>query len=302
MLEPVGANGGNPGDLRKVIFRDIVRDEIGKGVCYVRDGRTKMSRVGSPFITLYLQDITGVVVPGYVFNLKDFQFAGKELTRLLHNLAEISYEENYFAPYGMSVRVTDVKMITNPSAQLLASFVGNVDEVNATYTALMGELSKLLNMKVNLPYSLCTQSHIDYSQGKVGGLAFHYARMLDILRSYAVMFGADEQRVLYGCFLLFIHAHNNYIAAELQEAVDISLSTKLTASIAQYITMLKLPKGAAEVSNIFFGYKPKDIFVRLVCQASDAVLRAQKEIAVWSALPLTREGDAGYGTIRRYQP
>lgn len=300
MLEPVGANEVKAGNMRNIIFRDIVKDEIGKGVCYVRDGRTKMSRIGSPFITLYLQDITGVVVPGYVFNLKDFQFAGKELTQLIHNLAEISYEENYFAPYGMSIRVTDVKLLTNPPTQLLSSFVGNVDEVNATYNKLMSELSKLLNMRVNLPYSLCTQSHIDYSQGKVGGLAFHYSRMLDVIKSYAPMFEPADQRILYGCFLLFIHAHNNYIAAELQEAVDISLSTKLTASIAQYITMLKLPKGAAEVSNIFFGYKPKDIFVRLVCQASEDVLRAQKEIAVWSALPLTREGDAGYGTIRRY--
>ena len=40
--------------------------------------------------------------------------------------------------------------------------------------------------------------------------------------------------------------------------------------------------------------------MRMVHQASEMMLRTMNELSMFRALPITREGDAGYGTIKRY--
>lgn len=303
MLEPVNQSPKVTDGDREVtplIFRNIVKDQVGTGLCFVRDGNTKVSRASKPFITLYLQDITGAVVPGYVFNLDNFKYAGQELSQVIRQLVIVDYEENYLPRYGMSVRLTNVKLLSNAPADLLGKFVGNVENVQNLHSSLMAGLSAKYGIKVRMPLTIETVSHLDYSQGKLGGLVYHYYRMLLALSAYEDMFNEQDRKTLYGVFLLYIHAHSNYIQAEAKGNVDITFATQLTSSIAGYMSKLKLPQGAAEVSTVFFGYEPKDIFVRTVCQVSDSIRRVQQEVAVWDALPLTREGSAGYGTIRRY--
>lgn len=282
-------------------FNRISPNSSGEGKCYVRNGLHKYTKTGKPFVTLYLQDIDGNVIPGYIFDIKDFEALGFQLSEVIHSVVQIKYTENFLKGYGLTLIIDKISIVDNADAKLLGKFVGTVEQATTFYPQLADELSNLIGKKVNVPYTICTGSYIDFKQGEIGGLCLHYMDMLSILKSFATMFKTEEERKqLYGTFLLFIYSQSNYLPAEDDGCANITLVTQLTANLAKYIKVLDLGDGALEVVHIFFGYEPKDIYVRLVKQVSDMVQRASKEIAMFNTLPPTREGNAGYGTILRY--
>ena len=83
MLKPV-MNTEN-----ELVFRNISPDSSGQGVCYVCDGQHRFDRRERPFIVLYLQDVTGTVIPGYIFNVENFKGAGKDLSKVIHSMVVI---------------------------------------------------------------------------------------------------------------------------------------------------------------------------------------------------------------------
>ena len=179
-------------------------------------------------------------------------------------------------------------------------FTGSVEDFSRKFDKLTECLSEKLNMKVTMPYTICTAHHIDYSQGRVGGLVNHYWEMFRVLSSMKRDFNPKEEKQLYGTLLLYIYAHSNYIRALDSDEADINLVTQLTSAMSRYVNTLGLGSGAVEIVHIFFGYEPKDIFVRLVLQTSKFVSQTSNEISLWRTLPVTREGNAGYGTIKKY--
>lgn len=282
-------------------FKAIAPDSNGSGICYVRGGIHKYTRANKPFITLFLQDIDGNVIPGYIFDVENFKAAGLELTRAIHSVVKITYTENFLPRYGLTLILDKVELINDAGPNYLSYFVGSAKEAAEKYQQLMDELSRLLNIKVTVPYTICTMSHMDYRQGETGGLCLHYWDMLRVLKIYAEQLANDEERFqLYGTFLLYIYAHSNFLSADDKGEADISLIVQLTAAISRYKAKLKIGEGAVEVVHTFFGYEPKDIYVRLVCQVSGDLIKANKEISVFKTLPDSREGNAGYGTIHRY--
>lgn len=269
-------------------------------LAYVRGGRHKFTKVGKPFITLYLQDQDDVVIPGYIFDLKDLKAAGIELTKVIGSVAKIKATENYLPRFGMSVIIDSIYIVSNPDTATLRAFVGEVDSIANKYETLLLALQKHLGIKVSLPYAICTSSLMDYYNGKLGGQCLHYTNMLHVLEVWANSMTEEEARQLFITFVLYIFVHNNYVTAVESGDDDIALVKTLTDSVSKYMKTLKAGDGAIEVIHLFFGYTPKDLFVRLVHQASEINVRMMKELSTFRALPTSREGDAGYGVIKRY--
>lgn len=267
---------------------------------YVRGGRHKFTKADKPFITLYLQDKNGLVIPGYVFDVANFKQAGLELTKVIHSIVKVQAMENYLPRYGMSVIVENISIVARPTTEMTTTFLGSVGDSSVLLNSLMAGIAKHTGVKINLPYEICTSSYMDFYQGRVGGQCKHYLSMLSMLEVWAQDMNEEEARQLYVTFVLYVFVHNNYLAAVEKGNDDIGLVNTLTASVSKYMQALKAGAGAIEVIHLFFGYKPKDLFVRMVHQASEMNLRAMKELSTYRALPLSREGDAGYGTIKRY--
>lgn len=287
-------------DPRLLSWDRLRPDSVGEGICYVRDGNHRFTRADKPFIVLYLQDIKGSVIPGYIFDVENFKQAGTELTQVTRQFVKIFYTENYHPKFGMSICLNKVELITDPTTEMFNTFLGSVKEAKKKYESLCTALSEALHMKINIPSSMCTLSHMNYSSGAIGGLAIHYWDLFQLLKVYAEKMTVEERTQLWGTFLIYLYVHGNYVCAEARNEADVSLIVQLTASIDKYIKTLKLGKGAVEVVHIFFGYQPKDIYVRLICQTSEQLIRANKEYNLFRTLPFTREGDAGYGTIKNY--
>ncbi len=301
MLEKVNqVSGGNAEQLPLLDVQRIHPDSSFECYAYVRGGRHKFTKAGKPFITLYLQDLNGVVIPGYVFDVQDFKAAGLELTKVVHSIVRVEALENYLPRYGMSVIVEDISIVVKPSTEMTATFLGTVGETSVLLNQLMSRIAERVGVKVNLPYEICTSSYMDFYQGRVGGQCKHYLNMLSTLDVWAGDMTKEEARQLYVMFVLYVFVHNNYMSAVEEGNDDIALVNTLTTSVSRYMQALKAGAGAIEVIHLFFGYEPKDLFVRMVHQASKMNLRAMQELSTYRALPLSREGDAGYGTIKRY--
>ena len=298
MLKKVEENNGK---YKYLHFSNIMSDSIGEGICYVRGGEHRFTRIGKPFIVLYLQDVDGLTIPGYVFNVDNFKQSGMELTKAIHSILYISYQENYHPKYGMSIILDRASIVEDYSTAVLNKFVGTANHANEAYKYVQDFLVQVLKVKVGIPYTICTSSHMDYSQGELGGLAIHYCDMCKTLHVLSERFTEEERKQLWGTFVLYIYVHNNFLVAEKEGEADIQLVTKLTAVISDIKNKLNVGEGALEVVHMFFGYEPKDIFVRLIKQVSDNLIRASKEISMYKTLPISREGDAGYGAIRRYK-
>lgn len=302
MLERVGASPQATGD-KNVPLLDVSRihpDSTFECFAYVRGGQHKFTKAGKPFITLYLQDVNGVVIPGYLFNPEDFKHAGLELTKVIHSIVCLTVTENYLPRMGMSVILDAVAIVTSPTLEMTTAFVGKVDNIQTVYNSLLESIASKLGIKVTLPYNICTTSYMEYYQGKVGGQCLHYLNTLKILEVWAQDMSPEEQHQLFVAFVLYVFVHSNYRAAAENGDDDIRLVTTLSASVSKYMERLQAGDGASEVIHLFFGYKPKDIFVRAVHQAAQMNLRMMDELSAYRALPLSREGDAGYGTIKRY--
>lgn len=295
---PQRSDGG--GGVPLLDVSHIHPDSTFECIAYVRGGQHKFTKAGKPFITLYLQDVNGVVIPGYLFNPDDFKRAGLELTKVIHSMVCITATENYLPRMGMSVILEAVAIVTSPTLEMTTTFVGKVDGIQTVYNTLLDGIAGKLGIKINLPYNICTTSYMEYYQGKVGGQCLHYLNTFKILEVWAQDMSSEEQHQLFVAFVLYVFVHNNYRAAAENGDDDIRLVTTLSASVSNYMERLQAGGGTSEVIHLFFGYKPKDIFVRAVHQAAQMNIRMMDELFAYRALPLSREGDAGYGTIKRY--
>lgn len=281
-------------------FNNIQTDEIGEGICYVTGGTIKVSKLNRPFLTLFLQDIDGIIIPGYMFDLTDFKMAGLDLTKVTHNLVKVHYRENFLIKYGLTVLLEKVELIVNPNFDLLKKYIGNIENVHADFNCLLAEIGKKIHMNLTLPITICNNYDVEYDKGRIGGIVNHYRKLFLALLAFDRDFSEEERRQLYGTFLLYIFVHDAYITQNKENKADISFVMELYKRIQVYMDKLKLSQGAVEVVTLFFGYKPKDIFVRLIASLSEEIKIRSNEIDLWKSLPYTREGDIGYGTIKRY--
>lgn len=296
MLEKVGNDRQN----NLLCWKEIKPNESGTGICFLRTCTHKITRAGKPYIACYLQDSEGAIIPGYVWDASNLKEYGIEMSTASNSVVQISYDENYHPQYGMSITLTKIGVVQQPPLSLLSKYVGSVGDSQKLLQHLSDTLSERVGCRVTLPFAVAQTYHMDFSGGKVGGVVCHYCDMLSILEVYSSMFSAEESKRLWSTFLLYIYAHINYLQAEAEEAVDVNLVVQLTSSVQKFASRLQVTAGTMEVIHIFFGYEPKDIFVRLVKQVSENLVRVNREVNVYKTLPLTREGSAGYGTIKNY--
>lgn len=299
MLERVDKSGSYEG---KPLFRvsNLPRDAQHTCIAYVQGGQHKFTRADKPFITLYLKDDEGVVIPGYIFEVANFKSAGLELTKVIHSFVLATVTENYHPRFGMSVLVNKLSMIMDPTPLLAKAFLGEVRDQQQCYQKLMECITGALGIRISVPYTICTTSYMDFYQGRVGGQCQHYQDMFDVLKVWSDSMNEEEKHQLFATFVLYVFVHNNYLSAREQGNDDVRLINTLASAIEKHMVALKAGDGVSEVIHLFFGYEPKDLFVRMVHQASLVCQRAMNELATYRSLPISREGDAGYGTIKRY--
>ena len=301
MLEKVDKSPDVSGDgVRLLQVSSIHPDSTFECYAYVRGGRHKFTKADKPFITLYLQDKDGVVIPGYVFDVQNFKNAGLELTKVIHSIVKVTVAENYLPKLGMSVIINKCAIVTSPPPAMWTTFVGQVGNIDTVFQGIKTKLAEHLGLRINFPYTMCKSSYLDYYQGKVGGQCLHYSNMLKTLEVWSEGMTEAEARQLYVTFVLYVFVHNSYIAAVEAGEDDIQLIGALPESVSKHMEALEAGAGASEVIHLFFGYEPKDVFVRMVHEASKANMRVMEELSVYRSLPISREGDAGYGTIKRY--
>ena len=283
-----------------VVFSNIVKDTRGKGICFVYNARMKTSRMGKPFATLYLRDAQGVCVPGYVFDLASPLVAGGELANAINKIVEIEWQENYLPGVGLTLILDKVSIVHDAPTSVVSKFNGAVEDVDKKVSAITSYLSEVLDRPVNLSWRIPTMVAEEYCQGRVGGLAEHYYRMTNVLRGMT-HFTEQETYNLVATFLLYISAHSVCVRAKAEGTDNIALASKLVANSSKLAEQLGVGTGALEVVHMFFGYEPKDIYVRTIVAVSEMVHRFDKEFNLYHTIPLEQEGDAGYGKIRRYK-
>ena len=280
-------------------FNDIQPGTHSGGVCFVQSGKHRYTKYGKPYISLVLQDVDGNVIPGYIFDLADFNAAGVDLTATERRVVLIQYMENFLSKYGMTVIVDKLAVIEDATPEQYGLFVGSCENANKVLDELMQRMSDKLGIKVTIPYTSCTLSHEDYAHGAVGGLVFFYRDLLNLIEVYQGQLTDSEMKSLYGTFLVYLFVHSNVIENSLRGTDNIQMVARLFNSMPNYIKALGLTSGVMEVVTLFQGVTPKDLFVRIIKDLSDNLVRLNKMISVYRTLPDTREGDA-YGTIKKY--
>lgn len=280
-------------------FRSVSRYGTGVGVCYVYNVVLKSTKAGKPFVTLFLRDINGATVPGYIFDLASPLLAGKEAREVLNHLVQVKWQENYLDGIGLTFILDKVEVVKDTTPDQIALFRGEIQDSDTKYRCLSEFLREELGCNISIPVLAKTHSSPDYYQGRVGGLLEHYCRVSKILLSVASD-SKEERRQLIAAFVLYILVHSNYTRAAESGMVNISLASVLTEKVAPIATALKATSGALEMVHLFFGYTPKDIYVKTVQAAADLAKRVDAEFSVYKTVPVEQEGDAGYGKIRRY--
>lgn len=296
MLEKVP----EPNTTQFMDFGSITKYSSGTGRCYVYNVVLKKTKQGKPFVTLYLRDIRGNSIPAYVFDLASPLFAGKEAVQILNKIVQIDWDENYLNGIGLTLILTKVSVVNDATDADYALFQGVVSDLDRKKADITKYISDILQVSVTLPLSIETYASADYANGRQGGLLEHYWKMSKMLRNLEGL-QEEERRRLAGTFALYVVAHSSYISAKDKGGDDISLTVALTKRITSLSGSLVLGAAALEVVHMFFGYTPKDIYVRTVSAISDLVSRINNEFSVYHTIPLEQEGDAGYGKIRRYQ-
>lgn len=296
MLEKVP----NPNTTPFMDFSTITRYSSGTGRCYVYNVVLKKTKQGKPFVTLYLRDIRGNGIPAYVFDLSSPLLAGKDAVQILNKIVQVDWDENYLNGVGLTLILSKVSVVNDATEADYALFQGVVEDINGKKAEIIKYISEVLQISVTLPLTIETYASAEYASGRQGGLLEHYWKMSKMLRNLEGL-QREERRRLAGTFALYVVAHSSYISAKDKGGDDISLTVALTKRITSLSGSLVLGAAALEVVHMFFGYTPKDIYVRTVSAISDVVSRIDDEFSVYHTIPLEQEGDAGYGKIRRYQ-
>lgn len=299
MLRPV--KGPNmAGESQPLKFSSIARFDTGVGLCMVYNAVLKKTKNGKPFVTLYLRDVSGAVIPGYIFDLSSPLLAGGEAAKVVGNIVEIEWEENYLDHVGMTVLVSKLSMVTNVPADIVASFSGKIPDLDGKEACLCGFFKENLHISVSLPVHIKTYASPNYMQGRVGGLLEYYYRMSQVLQSTSFL-AEETGSNLIATFAIYLCVHAAYVRANDSGDADITLVTTLTSLVSKLANALNLGPAAMEIVHMFFGYKPMDVYVRNVAAIADLVQRMDKEFELYKTIPLQQEGDAGYGKIKRYK-
>lgn len=282
-----------------VNFSAIAKDSHGAGKCFVYNAVAKHTKAGKPFVTLYLRDVRGNTVPGYIFDLKSPLLAGAEMNKVINSIVEIEWQENYLRNLGLTLILDKVSVVIAPTAEELAKFTGQIENNQGKRAEIERFLADVLKFRVNIPLTVSTYAGLDYAQGKVGGLCEHYWRMCKILGTFSYL-SSEEFRNLVATYTLYIVVHQSYTVAKDTGGDSIDLVVALTSKVTSLAKSLKLSSGALELVNMFFGYTPKDIYVKTIVGIANMVQQTEKEFALYQTIPVQQEGNAGYGTIRRY--
>ena len=296
MLEPVGKKV----EQNYVRFAKIRRCDKGTGLCFCYNAEIKTTKYGHPFVKMMLRDIDGATIPGYVFDLQSPLLAGREALEAAGHVVSISYEENFLEKTGQTVIVSACAVVTNVPSKELSLFTGSVPGCEEMLSELTKGLQDHIGIKITLPVTVTSYASAVYAGGRVGGLISHYYQMYKALDGVRGL-NDEERRRLISTFVLYIFAHGNYLRAAEQGADDISLLLSLTEKLASLESKLELGSGCKEIVHCLFGVKPTDIYVRTVFSVADSVLRVSQEFEKYRTIPISQEGDAGYGRIRRYQ-
>lgn len=295
MLNPISREESTP----YMDFSAIAGGSQGSGRCFVYNAVVKKTKAGKPFVTLYLRDVRGRSVPGYIFDIKSPLMAGKEMVEIINSVVEIEWQENYLRGVGMTLILDKVSKVKTPTSADLEKFCGIIPDLQQKRKEIEQFITGVVGISVALPMTIERYSSSEYHQGKVGGLCQHYWEMMRIIRSFDWRDKLEYER-LVAVFAIFIITHSSYVRASDEGNDGIDLVVRLTNIVSSVAQTLKVGDGALELVNMFFGYEPKDVYVRSVQSASDFAHRVDKEFSVYSTIPLKQEGDAGYGKIRRY--
>ena len=280
-------------------FSDVGRNSFGEGICYVYGATSRNTKYGKPFVTLFLRDVDGNSLSGYIFDMDSPLQSGVEVKQIQNQIVLLKWRENYIYNRGLSLMVESVKAFTNPTDEMVKKFRGTVENIDEKVASLEKFFFDVLKKTATIPWTISHSSSLQYEQGKVGGLLEHYCRMKKIIEVYDYL-PVKEYRCLVATFLYYLTVHSTYIEASDRGEESIQLVTTLTSVVTKLSNALGTGIGGLEIVNMFFGYTPKDIYVRTVKEIADSVNRVNKEFQTYHTLPLSQEGDAGYGTIRRY--
>ena len=281
-------------------FSNIQRYSSGSGLCFVYNAVLKSTKAGKPFVTLYLRDTAGRTIPGYIFDLSSPIVSGADVTAVIGSIVKISWQENYLHQVGLTVIIDKCEVARNVTPDEYAVFTGAVEGLPEKLEFLQRMFIDVLGVKAYLPKTLEVEAVPEYAGGRVGGLGDFYFRIAQQLEAQRSWHSDVDYKQLIATFLIYILAHSNYVVSRKDNSDDICLVRGLTEKVSAMSTTLNLSEGALEIIHMFFGYVPKDIYVRTITAVSDMVKRVEDEFSLYKTIPLTQEGNAGYGSIKRY--
>lgn len=272
---------------------------FGHSIAYVFDGKNKTAKNSAPYFLLYLKDINGTIIPGFVFNVIDYIKEGKTLTSIKGKMIVFDFYCDSWSNNGLSLQLTSLSLVESPDPTLISKFIGTLPDVDKYLKELTDTLIEESGIEIKLPELTLKRSYMDFCDGRVGGLIYHYLMMLQQLKTYKMIYTEREYKDIMETFIVFLSCHLDYLSNECE--ADIALLTRMTAKIKNLSDRLNATSTVEEIVQYFNGYTPKDIAVRTVLHHFESVQKVTKELYLNRTLPLTVCGDAGYGTIKKYK-
>lgn len=279
-------------------FRQLDTTPTCSGICYVVSAKHGVKRDSKPFFTLYLRDINNVTIPGYVFDLDNYVTQGVNLTKVQGKLIRAKFVENYLAGYGMTVILENVELCVDAPVDLISKFTGEIEDSNRKLDSILKYAEGILGVPIIIPMRSVMVSSEDYSGGRVGGVLDHYVILMSQLKTYESIMEDDEFRQLIATAMVYIFSHMTILNDG--DPHNVNHITCLTDKASKISNALKAQTGIMEAVHCHFGYKPKDVYTRIVDSTFYTICKTTREMTCYRALPATREGNAGYGDIHRY--
>lgn len=282
-------------------YLDISKIEsgtIGKAIAYALDTQGSISKTERPFYKIFLKDCKGNGVYGYIFDVENYIQQGIVLSQVKGKFVYIEYTENYLSNFGLTLSLHRLSLITNPQLLDQVNFIGKIPDYENLFKSLKLDLENILEKQIDLSYLMTCKSYPNFCDGRIGGLILHYFLVLKQLTSYKLLLSEVEFYNLISCFTIFIQVHvytlNN------SGNLDIDNIIALTKTVSNLLQVLNCSCRAEEIIHYFFGYSPKDFFVRLVISQFQAVSKTTTEFNAYSKLPINQEVNISSGVLKRY--
>ena len=294
-------SSSSEGDVSYIQFNSIGRYASGTGLMFVHDGLVKRSRASDkPFVRLKVSDCNGDTCTAFAFNVGDAVECGEQLNRIKGHIIQAYWEENFLDTMGLTLRISKIFRVEE-TPQMLSLFVGSMHGVMDALSEFKQSLSSKVGMSVAMPAGLADTSYPDICDGKVGGLVYFYQSVFESLVALDPLLRPEERATLYKTFTLYIFAHSAYMQAKDGGTDNILFLSALNNRVATLSSKLELSKSAAEIATSFFGYSPKDVFIRTILRCADSVYTAHKEFSIWRTLPAMQPVHTKDGELMRYE-